>query len=141
MSPRWTLIAVSADSPVTRSTVPLPRGGVPTVAVVQYELLVGAPHVLTQDDVLFLSWLERQPDADRLTGPERTALRDEFFARPRACLRTSPLPKKYGFGLLLDEHERVALCPVESAEYRRLVGGEGPARVVRAMRTRRPSRG
>jgi hypothetical protein len=137
MSYYQTLIAVADDCPVDAATVPVARGGKATVATVQYELLAERPYRMTQEDVLFLSWLRRRPEAGRLAEDEVAALREEFFSRSQACLRASPLPKKYGFGLLFDGDGRVALCPMESAEYRRIVeGGEG-YKVVKAMRSSR----
>ncbi len=65
MSYRATLIAVAADCPVTRGVVPTERGGKPTVALLQYTMLVHSPSVHTQDDVLFESWLHRQPRPPR----------------------------------------------------------------------------
>ncbi len=102
-----TLIAVADDCPVDHSVVPTPRGGKPTVAVLQYEMLSGNPHAHTQEDVLFESWAARQDiPEDRLS---RKRLRQEFFSKPQACLRSSPLPKKYGWGLLFDGDGKVAL--------------------------------
>lgn len=139
MSYHQTLIAVADDCPVARSVVPAPRGGTRTVAVVQYELLADRPYHLTQEDVLFASWLERQAGADALAEPEVAALRERFFAKEQPCLRASPLPKKYGFGLFFDRQGRVALCPMESDEYRRLVagGGAGDVAVLKALRSSR----
>ncbi|MEV4460366.1 DUF6157 family protein [Microbispora sp. NPDC049633] len=154
-----TLIAVADDCPVDAAEVPKPRGGRPTVAVLQYELISGAPYGLTQEDVLFETWLRRQDPPPRdLSEQRRAELRKEFFSRSQACLRASPLPKKHGWGLLFDRDGRIALCPMESEEYRRLVegqaggtGGSGPGdsgpgdsgtggdgvRVLKAMRSRR----
>jgi hypothetical protein len=133
-----TLIAVADDCPVPRGTVPSARGKKPTIATIQYEMIVDDPHVHTQEDVLFESWLRRQP-AERARGKAEVArLRAELFAKPQPCLRCSPLPKQLGWGLLFDERGRVALCPVESATYRRIVGGEvAGVQVVKAMRSRR----
>lgn len=135
MSYHKTLIAVADDCPVGASVVP--RGERRTVAAVQYEMLAAEPYRLTQEDVLFLTWLRRRPDAGDLAGDEVAALREEFFSRSRACLRASPLPKRYGFGLLFDGDGRVALCPMESEEYRRIVAGGAGYTVVKAMRTSR----
>jgi hypothetical protein len=131
-----TLIAVADDCPVKTSTVPTSRGAQQTVAVLQYELLAKSAHRHTQEDVLFHSWLKRQEPAP--AEAEHGRLRSEFFAKPQACLRASPLPKKYGFGLLFDQQGRVALCPMESAEYQRIVGGQTPGiKIVQAMRSSR----
>jgi hypothetical protein len=104
---------------------------------VQYELLSAHPYRLTQEDVLFETWLRRRPDAGELAEDERAVLREAFFATPQACLRASPLPKKYGFGLHFDADGRAALCPVESEEYARLSAGPAGVKVVKAMRSAR----
>ncbi len=131
-----TLIAVADDCPVEHGKVPTPRGGQPTVAVLQYEMLAGHPYVLTQEDVLFESWLARQDLPE--TRLDKDRLRQEFFSKPQACLRSSPLPKQYGWGLLFDHDGRVGLLPMESPEYRRLVGGDEPSvKVLKAMRSKR----
>ncbi|WP_432863374.1 DUF6157 family protein [Microbispora rosea] len=137
-----TLIAVADDCPVTAAEVPGGRGGRPTVATLQYELISGAPYGLTQEDVLFETWLRRQDLPAGLTAERRAELRKEFFSRSQACLRASPLPKKHGWGLLFDQDGRIALCPMESEEYRRLVDGaqagqDGGVRVLKALRSRR----
>ncbi|MFI7028603.1 DUF6157 family protein [Microbispora rosea] len=137
-----TLIAVADDCPVTAAEVPGGRGGRPTVATLQYELISGTPYGLTQEDVLFETWLRRQDLPAGLTAERRAELRKEFFSRSQACLRASPLPKKHGWGLLFDQDGRIALCPMESEEYRRLVDGaqagqDGGVRVLKALRSRR----
>lgn len=63
-------------------------------------------------------------------------MREDFFAKPKPCLRTSPLAKRYGWGFLFDAEGRVKLCPMESAEYRELSTG-GKVKVLKAMRSSR----
>lgn len=132
-----TLIAVADDCPVDHAVVPPERGGQPSVAVLQYRMLSGRPHALTQEDVLFETWLARQPALAETSV--RSRLRQEFFAKPQACLRSSPLPKRYGWGFHFDSRGRVALLPMDSAEYQRLLAstGDGP-KVLKALRSARP---
>lgn len=131
------LIAVADDCPKTTAVVPLPRGGRQTIATVQYDLIASDPGGLTQEDVLFETWLRRQ-DGPAPSAEERAELRTRFFSRSQACLRASPLPKTYGWGLLFDGAGRIRLCPVESEEYHAIVAGEVPdVRVVKAMRSSR----
>ena len=133
-----TLIAVAEDCPVSQSVVPEPRGGKATVASLQYEVLAERPYAYTQADVLFLTWLKRQDFPEAPSEAEVAKLREAFFAKPQACMRTSPLPKKYGWGLLCDEAGKVALCPKESEEYQRLTAGKaGDVKVINAMRSSR----
>lgn len=134
-----TLIAVADDCPVTRSEVPAPRGTKKTVAVLQYEMLAERPFQLTQEDILFGTLLRQREEAgDPVPAGEQAALREEYFATDRACLRASPLPKRHGWGLMYDEAGRVALCPMESAEYQAAIASETPGiTVIKAMRSRR----
>lgn len=127
-----TLIAVADDCPVSSGV--RPGTGGESVAQVQYELLAGRPHELTQEDVLFESWLARQDLPDELSGDERECLRQDFLSKPQASLRSSPLPRRYGWGLLFDADGKVALCPMESEEYRHLSGdANGDVEVLRAL--------
>jgi len=129
-----TFIAVAEDCPVEHAVVPPERGAWPTVAWVQYAMLAAGPYTLTQEDVLFESWYRRQD----VPPGDRAELRDQFFTVPRVCLRASPLPKRYGWGLHFDADGRIALCGVESAEYARYTaGGDEAPTVLRAMRSKR----
>ncbi|GGL12814.1 DUF6157 family protein [Planomonospora parontospora] len=134
-----TLIAVAEDCPVDAGVdPPLGRDGKKTIAVVQFEMLSDRPGALTQEDVLFETWLRRQEGLGALPEAERAELRARLFAKPQACLRASPLPKKYGWGLLFDAQGRITLCPMESEDYRRIAAGSVPdVTVRRAMRSRR----
>lgn len=127
-----TFIAVAPDCPVVSAEVPAARGTTPTVAQLQYELLAAHPYELTSDDVLFTVYAERQgiPEADR------AAERERFFARDQACLRSSPLGKRYGWGLHHDAQGRVALVPAGSDEYRRFEADTALTQ-TRAMRSKR----
>jgi hypothetical protein len=126
---------VADDCPVAASVVPPERGDRVTVARLQYDMLVRGPRVHTQEDILFASWLRRQPRPPTAKA-ELAKLRDAFFARPQACLRASPLPKKHGWGLVFDHAGKVALCAMESAEYRRLLDDRS-VEVLAAMRSAR----
>jgi hypothetical protein len=117
-----TLITPSADCPVPTGTVPEKPG---TVAQVQHALLA-EPYQHSSDDLLFAAHQERGGDKSR----------DEFFAKPQACLRASPLVKQFGWGLHHDGEGRVALVSPDSADYRRLM--EDPAvEKVAGMRSKR----
>lgn len=62
--------------------------------------------------------------------------RREYFSRPRACLRASPLAKSFGWGLHFDADGRITLHAVESEEYARLRSDPALTQ-LRAMRTSR----
>ena len=107
------IVLVAEDSPASAATPPPGGRSGPTVAQVQYEMLTAEPFRWTEDDVLFESWWRRQDAAATASDAEKERARAEYLARPRPCLRASPLPQRYGWGLVFDEHERVALCPVD----------------------------
>lgn len=100
-----TFTSVAPDCPATSAEVP-PARATPSVARLQYDLLADAPYRYTSDDVVYLS-----------QGERRGIDRDTFFAKGQPCLRASPLVKRYGWGVHHDAQGRVALVPVESAEY------------------------
>lgn len=100
-----TFTSVSPDCPATTAQVP-PERATPSVARLQYDLLVDAPYRYTSDDVVHLS-----------QGERRGIDRETFFSKGQPCLRASPLVKRYGWGVHHDAEGRVALVPVESAAY------------------------
>lgn len=118
-----TFITIAPDCPAPVGTPPPARsGGSPTVAGAAYRLLADHPYELTSGDVIFTVWAGRRgvPDDDR------AAARREFYAAPRACLRSSDLAKRYGWGVHADAQGRLAIYGVESGEYRMLADGVSP---------------
>lgn len=104
---RDTLITVSADCPVAGGTIPEKPG---TIATVQHGLLA-EPYAMTSDDLLHAT--------HRARGGEKS--REEFFARPQACLRASPLVKQFGWGIHHNGESRIALVDPQSEQYGRLL--------------------
>ncbi len=127
-----TFIRVADDCPVTAAETPAPGANGPTIASLQYELVSQRPYELTSDDVLFEVHRIRQCVPDELRAEARKA----FFAKSRACLRSSPLGKRYGWGIHCDAEGRVALVPVQSERYRALAADEALTQ-TRAMRSKR----
>lgn len=104
---RSAFISVAGDCPATRSREPDKPG---TIGALEFDLIAGAPYRYTQADVLWHVHVQR--------GGLGT--REEFFSRPMACLRASPLGKTLGWGLHFDAEGRVALVARDSADYERL---------------------
>ncbi|MER2265048.1 DUF6157 family protein [Methylobacterium oxalidis] len=124
-----TFIVASADCTAERGLVP---GRAGSVAQIQHALLLADPYGLTSDDLLFEVHVRRRG----LAEAERAAERAAFFGRPQACLRASPLVKRYGWGLHHDAAGRVAAYGVETEIYRTLAA-RGDLRIVPGMRSRR----
>lgn len=115
-----TFIAVAPDTKVRTGTVPPARGAAKSVAQLEFELLSDRPYAMTQEDVQFAVHVQRSGIAAREAQARRAELWTAFFATPKACMRCSPLPKTYGWGLHFDDAGRIALVAMESAEYERL---------------------
>ena len=130
-----TFIAVAPDNRAMRGLKPPSR--ILTVAALTYELINGHPYELTSGDVIFTVMALRRGISDA----DRAAARVDFYAKPRPCLRSSDLGKRYGWGIHADAEGRLALYGVESHEYGRLLDGRDPfgewVAVTRAMRSSR----
>ncbi|HYH11076.1 MAG TPA: DUF6157 family protein [Thermomicrobiales bacterium] len=129
---RSTLIEIAEDSPTTTAEVPPERASGPTLARRQFEMLVEHPYRYTSDDLIFAVHADKNgiPEADRPVERER------FFSKGQPCLRTSPLARRYGWGIHHDDQERIALVPAGSEEYERLASDPATNR-VKAMRSKR----
>ena len=70
--------------------------------------------------MIFRVWASRH-DVDRL--PRRVGA---FYSRSHACLRSSDLGKRYGWGIHADADGRLAVYAVGSADYEALAAGTAP---------------
>ncbi len=132
-----TFVLIAPDCPVKVGTVPLTRGDSPTIAVAQHELLVAKPYSLTLEDLMFAVHVRREElskaDAKKIAGE----IREKLFAKSYPCMRASPLPKKFGWGVHHDAKGRIALYGAETVEYRRYAEGVEGVAVFKAMRSKR----
>lgn len=125
-----TLITISPDSPTPTSLVPdLTKS---SVASQQYQWIHDQPYSLTSDDVIFRRVAEKEaiPEADR------AAAQETYFQKGRACLRTSPLAKQYGWGIHSDEDGNIALVAAESEEYAVLLANDDVKKVAAMKKSR-----
>lgn len=134
-----TFIAVAPDSTATHAEIPPLRAGKPTIARIQFAMIHEDPYRYTSEDVLFASSPEGRHLDDSINEDDRLQLQARFFEAPRACLRASPLPKRFGWGLHFDRRGRVAVYGVDSDGYRDFVA-DPTLQQLAAMRSRR-SRG
>jgi len=134
-----TFIAVAEDCTAREGTVPPERTGGPSVAAARTFVMVSAqPYRFTSGDVIFTVFADRHGIPEH----ERAAARAKFYSKGQACLRSSDLGKRYGWGIHADAEGRIALVGVETAQYAELVAGRRvpagtPVRVTRAMRSSR----
>lgn len=123
-----TFIQVADDCPIEVADRPPVGGKAPTIAALQYALISEHPYEFTSDDVLFEVYATRQ------SVPAEA--REEFFAKDQACLRSSPLGKRYGWGIHFDADSRIALVPLGSDEYQALAT-DASVKQLKAMRSKR----
>lgn len=100
-----TFISTSEDCPARTGEEP-PIKDPKTAARIQFEMLLNHPYQYTSDDVIYAS-----------NGERRNINREEFFSKGQACFRSSPLVKRYGWGIHSDANGKIAIYPVESPEY------------------------
>ncbi len=132
---RDTFILIAEDCPLQAGTVPQPRADKPTVASLEYEFLAAHPYVLTQRDLVLRVEARRRGLGEDLAPDEKAVLEAELFAKSRACMRASPLPKSYGWGVHHDAEGRIGLVAAGSPDYARLA--VTTPIVVKAMRSKR----
>jgi hypothetical protein len=126
-----TFIEVADDCAEELGVAP-PERAERTVARVHYDLLSSRPYGYTSDDVVFAAFAERH---DIAAGALDDARR-EFFSKGQPCLRSSPLGKRYGWGIHFDEASRVAICGRGTPEYERYRADPSLTH-LKAMKSRR----
>ncbi|WP_375781277.1 DUF6157 family protein [Bradyrhizobium sp. ma5] len=130
------LIRVAEDCPAQRGEEPQLRGSQPTVAVLQFQMIAGAPYKYTSDDVVFATSSAGRALDPKAAKKARSLARETFFSRGQACMRASPLGKRFGWGVHADAEGRIALFAVDSKRYQALAGDPEVAQ-TRAMRSKR----
>jgi hypothetical protein len=125
-----TFIHVADDCSASAGEIPPAKGEAKSVATMQFEMIAKHPYKFTSDEVLFTIHAERND----IPESARSAARKEFFAKGQACLRASPLAKRYGWGIHHDAESRVALVGRESEEYERLAA-DASVKSIKAMKS------
>ncbi|WP_240420426.1 DUF6157 family protein [Paenibacillus periandrae] len=130
-----TFITVSPDCPAVVGTVPPDKKSGKTKPGIEFELVSQAPYVYTQEELLYQVHIRHKEIPQEVLLERGAQHRDEFFQKPTACLRASMLPKKYGWGIHFNSEGKMALVPMESAEYQHFIDGDhADIKLVAAMR-------
>ena len=111
-----TLIEPAEDCPVSTSQIPYHRGDKKSIALYQLEMMQAHPYQFTSDDLIFEIYAIRKMIPEDQWEEERK----KFFSKGQPCLRTSPLAKRYGWGIHCDNQGKLAVYPMESPEYKAL---------------------
>lgn len=126
-----TLIEVAEDCPVSQAQIP-PEKKQKTLANLQYEKIIKNPYTFSSDDIIFECYAIK----NEISEEQRQEEREKFFSKGQPCLRCSPLAKKYGFGFHHNSEGKVALFPMESKEYQKLLNDTSTTK-TKAMRSKR----
>ncbi|WP_160138327.1 DUF6157 family protein [Chryseobacterium sp. c4a] len=126
-----TFIEVAEDCPASQAQIP-PEKKEKTLANLQYEKISKHPYQYSSDDIIFDCYAFKNDIPE--SGKQEA--RDQFFSKGQACLRSSPLAKRYGFGFHHNKEGKVALFPIESEEYQKLLNDPNIAK-TKAMRSKR----
>lgn len=119
-----TFISVADDCPVSVSEIP-PTKDPKSAAQIEYDMVKDHPYKYTSDDVLYAA-----------NGDRRGISREEFFSKGQPCFRSSPLTKRYGWGVHSNSEGKIAIYPVESDEYKQYAKND-LVKQLRAMRSKR----
>ena len=126
-----TFIEVAEDCPVESAEVPPLRDSKSAVRT-QYEMISEHPYTYTSDDVLFAIHAEKH----EIPPEQQTAGREQFFSKGRACLRSSALGKRYGWGIHFDAEGKMSIYGIGSDKYHELKNDTN-VKHLKAMRSRR----
>ena len=133
-----TFIAQAPDAAAATGISPPVSDAAPSVAARTFAMVAEHPYRYTSGDVIFTVWADRRG----IPEPDRAAARQEFYGKSQACLRSSDLGKRYGWGIHADADGHVAAYGVDCPEYAAFESGVSPAdgsavTVTRAMRSSR----
>jgi hypothetical protein len=129
-----TFLEVADDCPVKKAEIPPEKIDKKTIARLQYEMIHDNPYAYTSDDVVFTVFAVK----NNIPLKRREQIREKVFSAGQACLRTSPLTKRYGWGIHYNNDEKIALYAVESKDYSAFVKDKSIEH-KKAMRSKKAS--
>lgn len=95
MDPANQFIEIAPDCVLMEAVIPLNRNDKKTIATIEYELLSSKPYVYTLKELKFATYVQQKQISPIELKTQRKQLLDEFLSKPYACLRASPLTKKF----------------------------------------------
>ncbi len=129
-------IEIAPDCTLKEAVVPEDKAGKKSIATIEYELLHGKPYGYTLQELKFATHVLHKLIVPAELQSHRQRLWDEFFTKPYACMRASPLTKKFGWGAHYDEQGKIAIYAVESLEYQHFANDKSMQKYC-AMRSKR----
>lgn len=127
-----TFIQIAEDCPVSVAEIPPVKGDNKTIANLQFEMMAHNPYKHSSDEIIFNVFAIK----NNISKSDLKTEREKFFSKGQACLRSSPLAKRYGWGFHHDENGKVALFAVDSKEYQKLTEDKA-LKQTKAMRSKK----
>lgn len=127
-----TFIEVAEDCPVKKAIIPPYKAEKKSIANLQFELISENPYKYTSDEVLFTVFCVRNEIPENRVEKERNL----FFSKGQPCFRSSPLTKRYGWGVHSNAEGKIALYAVETNDYYRFLDNNSCIK-KKAMRNKR----
>ncbi|OFX25372.1 MAG: hypothetical protein A2033_19100 [Bacteroidetes bacterium GWA2_31_9] len=127
-----TFIEIAVDCPVTKAEIPPTKGDKKTVANLQYDLISANPYKYTSDEIIF----QLHADRNDISESELEMERNMFFSKGQPCFRSSPLAKRYGWGIHSNSEGKIAIIAVDSNEYQKLLK-DNNLKILKAMRSKK----
>lgn len=125
-----TLIEVSEDCPADKAETPPVKIDKPTIANFQFDQLINHPYQFTSDELLFQQHIRKNDIIEADFDSEK----EKFFSKGQPCLRTSPLTKRYGWGIHYNDLGKMALYARESENYQQFVADKTISK-IKAMKS------
>ncbi|OFX51007.1 MAG: hypothetical protein A2046_06170 [Bacteroidetes bacterium GWA2_30_7] len=127
-----TFIEIADDCPVTKAEIPPIKGDKKTVANLQYDLISANPYKYTSDEIIF----QVHTDKNDIMDCELEIERNMFFSKGQPCFRSSPLAKRYGWGIHSNSEGKIAIFAFDSDEYSKLLK-DSSLKILKAMRSKK----
>jgi hypothetical protein len=127
-----TFIEVADDCISDIGLIPPQKGDSQSIANIQFDLISKNPYKFTSDDVLFMVFASKMD----LIADEYADARKGLFSKGQACLRSSPLTKRYGWGIHCNQDGKVAIYGVETDKYQEFQQ-DSSLKKVKALRSKK----
>lgn len=98
----------------------------------QFEIIKNHPYQYTSDEVLFRVYALK----NNITEEKWESEKAKFFAKGQPCFRSSPLTKRYGWGVHFNIEGKIAIYVMESDDYKKFSTDKN-LKILRALRSKR----
>lgn len=116
-----TFIEVADDSRAESGIEPPLKEEKKSIVRIQYELLKYNPYKYTSDELIFELYVMK----NQIVDDQKEVEMERLFSKGQACMRSTNLSKKYGWGIHFDQSSRMAIYAVDSKEYSELKNNLG----------------